>query len=97
MTEQQATLDFVLKCNLTANEIPLSTGEDLQTLGDLRRIVSEIYDLPLDRQRLIHNGKGLHAYPENEAYPETWLLSPFFFRTPWEGDRIVFVLEVGRK
>ena len=96
MTEQQATLDFVLKCNLTAQEIRLSTGKDLQTLGDLRRIVSEIYDLPLDRQRLIHNGKGLHAYPENEAYPETCLLS-HFLRTPWEGDRIVFVLAVGRE
>lgn len=93
MTDKQPTLDFVLKCNLTAHEIPLSTGEGLQTIGDLRRIVSEIYDLPLERQHLIHNGKSLHSGPENWGYPGTWPLSRFL-KTPWEGDRIVFVLAV---
>ena len=84
-TEGEPTLDFVLKCNLTANEIFLSTCQGLRTVGDLRRVVSDIYDNPRVCQRLIQNGRGLQDYPDANPLSD-------FFRTPWEGDRIVFVL-----
>ena len=91
MTEKEPTLDFVLKCNMTAHEVYLSTGPELRTIGDLRRVVCFIYDLPLDCMRLVHNGKTIHSYPANMSYPDDWLLSRLL-RKSSEGDRIVFVL-----